>query len=181
MSATEPRYCPVSPLLPAFAALPSIRRRDGGRPGSSVVSETAGDHRRDESCAPGRRCSPRHLRRPSRRSAANWRQRVIRRRQPSAVGRVVVAVTVVAARRPGRDLPSSDRPGRKRPTMPERAATKATPRRTPASVAPAATENNADNRKEDYRYAASRQRKYRTGGAVSAGAHTPLPCAGIPT
>jgi hypothetical protein len=106
---------------------------------------------------------------------------VIRRRQPSAVGRVVVAVTIVAARRSGRDLPSSDRPGRKRPTMPERAATKATPRRTPASVAPAATENNADDGKEDYRYAASRQRKYRTGGAVSAGAHTPLPCAGIPT
>ena len=47
-------------------------------------------------------------------------KRVIRRRQPSAAGRVVVAVTVVAVRRPGRDLSSSDRPGRKRPTMPER-------------------------------------------------------------
>jgi hypothetical protein len=180
MSATEPRYCPVSPLLPAFAALPSIRRRDGGRPGSSVVSETAGDHRRDESCAPGRRCSPRHLRRAPRRSAANWRQRgnpaaatVCRRagrygcycrrcqapRQRSAV--------VGPARQ---EAPDHAREGGNQGHSEEN-----------ASVAPAATENNADNRKEDYRYAASRQRKYRTGGAVSAGAHTPLPCAGIPT
>jgi hypothetical protein len=106
---------------------------------------------------------------------------VIRRRQPSAVGRVVVAVTVVAVRHPRQRSAASDRPGRKRPTMPERAVVKAAPRRMPASVAPAATENNAGDGKEDYRYAASRQRKYRTGGAVSAGAHTPLPCAGIPT
>ena len=74
MSATEPRYCPVSTLLSTCAALPSIRRRRGGIPGYSAVSEAAGDHPRDESRAPGRRCGPRHLRRPSRRSAANWRQ-----------------------------------------------------------------------------------------------------------
>jgi hypothetical protein len=46
MSAAEPRYCPVSTLVSTSAALPSIRRRHGGRPGYSVVSEAAGDHRR---------------------------------------------------------------------------------------------------------------------------------------
>jgi hypothetical protein len=40
-----------------------------------------------------------------RRPAAGWRQKgVIRRRQPSVAGQVVVAVTVVAIRCPGRDL-----------------------------------------------------------------------------
>jgi len=147
MSATEPRYCPVSTLLPAFAALPSIRRRHGGRPGYRVVSGAAGDHWRDESCAPGRRCSPRHLRRPSRRSATNWRQRG----NPAAAtvcrraGRCGCYCRCCQAP-PGRDLASSDRPGRKRPTMPERAVTKAAPRRMPASVAPAATENNGPER-----------------------------------
>ena len=65
---------------------------------------------------------------------------VVRRRQPSVVGRVVVAVTVVAVRRPRSRVWLSDRPGRKRPTMPERPVTKAAARRMPASVAPAATE-----------------------------------------
>jgi hypothetical protein len=81
--------------------------------------------------------------------------------------RLVVAVTVVAVRRPRQRSVASDRPGRKRPTMPERAVTKAAPRRMPASVAPAATENNSGDGKGDYRYAASRQRRGQRGGSYA--------------
>jgi hypothetical protein len=141
MSATEPRYCPVSTLLPAFAALPSIRRRHGGRPGYSLVSEAAGDHRRDESCAQVDGAA--HVISDDRRdvrllTGVKW---VIRRRQPSAVGRVVVADTVVCSQAPPAEI-CHRRTGQagSAPTMPERAVTKAAPRRMPASVAPAATE-----------------------------------------
>jgi len=164
MSATEPRYCPVSTLLSTSAALPSIRRRHGGRPGYSVVSEAAGDHRRDQSCAPGRRCSPRHLRRPSRRSAANWLKGVIRRRQPSVVGRVVVAVTVVAVRRPRQ---RSVVVGPARQEAPDHAREAGDQGRSEENASQRRTRgygNNVGDGKEDYRYAASHQRKYRTAG-----------------
>ncbi len=140
MSATEPRYCPVSTLLSTCAALPSyavgaaVYLGTAQCPRLQVITRVTSHVLQVDGAA--------HVISDDRHDVRllTGVKGVIRRRQPSVVGRVVAAVTVVAVRRPRQRSVVEGRPGGKRPTMPERPVTKAAPKTMPASVAPAATE-----------------------------------------